>query len=71
MQHDRFPLDPEAAATAAGLAAAIRGAGQPGTSPEECRDLDAAFFAALYEVRHAGTAVVSSHKVQWSPPASR
>ncbi len=52
VQHDRFPLNPEAAATAAGLAAAIRGAGQPGTTLEECCELDAAFFASLYEVQH-------------------
>ena len=50
-QHDRFPLDPEAAATVAALAASVRGAGQPGTTPEECTVLDAAFFADLYEVR--------------------
>ncbi len=41
----------ESATTVAGVVAAIRGAGQPHTTPAECRSLNAAFFADLYQVQ--------------------
>ena len=50
-QDGRFPLDLEAASTVARLVAAIRGAGKPHTTPVECRSLNAAFLADLYQVR--------------------
>ncbi len=50
-QDGRYPLNPDAAVTVARLVTAIRGAGKPHTTPAECRSLDAAFFADLYQVR--------------------
>ena len=45
-----YPLDAEAAITAASVVAAIRGTGKPHTTPAECRSLNTAFFADLCQV---------------------
>ena len=50
-----MPLDLEAAAMVASLVAAVRGAGQPHTTPGECSSLSPAFFADLVQVTLALT----------------
>ena len=49
----------------ASLVAEVRGAGQPGTAPDECRDLSAAFFADLYEARRSCGAGVDELAHWW------
>ena len=53
-QDGSYPLSLDAAATVAGMVAAVRGAGRPYTTPAECRSLSPEFFADLYEVQPDG-----------------
>jgi len=50
-QDDDIALDLEAATAVASIVAAVRGAGQPHTTPASCRLVNAAFVADLVEVQ--------------------